>query len=47
MPEDQAKKLDEQDKLLRRTARKTGHTHVIAIAPATTVEGKRIGHVSY
>ena len=38
--------LDERDRDLKRCARQSGHSHVIACQSARTAAGKRIGHVS-
>ena len=39
-------KLEAQDKVLLKAARREGRTHVIAVGFALTLEGKRVGHVS-
>ena len=37
--------LDVEDRRLRREARRSGHSHAIAVRPALTVAGKFTGHV--
>ena len=39
------KDFDEDDRLARKEARRSGHTHAIAKEPAMTIQDKRIGHV--
>jgi hypothetical protein len=37
--------LDEKDRMSRRSARREGHTHPLAVEAARTVSGKRVGRV--
>ena len=46
LPADVQKDLDDRDRVIRREAVRSGHTHPIASGCALTFENKRIGHVS-
>ena len=45
LTQDELTHLDNVDRVLRREAWRTGHTHPIASAPARTAAGALVGHV--